>query len=405
MKITKTGIDKMTFEGKTATARDLRWDDELPGFGVRVWPSGKKTFFIAYRHLGQQRYMSIGPYGVLTLNQARDLARAAKVRVLTGKDPLGERRARNHGKTFGELAEDYLRRHAAKKKSGKDDRYDLHKHVLPRWKGRPLASIRRPDVAMLHSQISETAPIRANRVVALLSSMFNLSKEWGYLGENAPNPAQSIKRNKEATRGRSLTDDEAARLMLQLEAEPHLYVRAALKFYLLTAARKTEVLRLKWADVNFQGRVVTLLDTKNGEPHALPLTTHLEALLRQVPRISGNPYVFCGHRKGMPLADVRSRWVEIRKAAKIKDVWIHDLRRSVARWLLNSGSSFEQVGKLLDHSDPKVTQKHYARLELGALTSALEAHGNRLQLLLDEARAHQSSPDDVVDVEATSVVR
>ncbi len=399
MKITKTAIDAMTFEGSNPKAKDLRWDDEVPGFGVRVWPSGKKTFFLAFRHLGQQRYMSIGQFGVLTLFQARELARAAKVKVLTGKDPLAERHTRNHGKTFGDLATEYMRRHAPSKKSGKDDGYDLGKHVLPKWKGRPLAAIRRPDVALLHSQISQTAPIRANRVVALLSCMFNLAKEWGYLPENAANPAESIRRNKENERRRTLTPEEVKRLLLRIETEEHLFVRSALKFYLLCASRKSEVLALKWVDVNFSGRVVTLHDTKNGEPHALPLTTHLERLLRQVPRIKGNPYVFCGHRIGSPLADVRGRWVEIRRDAKIEDVWIHDLRRTVANWLLNSGESFETLGRLLDHSDPKITQKHYARMQLTSVATALEAHGNRLDDILAPKAEHQPSPSEGVDAD------
>ncbi len=405
MKITKTAIDGMKFEGASATARDLRWDDELPGFGVRVWPSGKKTFFLVYRHLGRQRYLSIGQHGVLTLHQARELGRAAKTRVLSGKDPLEERQARNHGKTFGDLAAEYLTRHAAHKRSGKDDGYDLAKHVLPYWKGRPLASIRRADVALLHSRISEGAPIRANRVIALLSSMMNLAKQWGYLGENAANPAQGIKRNKEQARRRQLNPEEIVRLLVEIEKEPHLFVRAALKFYLLTASRKTEVLRLKWADVDFSGRVVTLRDTKNGEPKPLPLTTHLETLLRGLPRIAKNPYVFCGHRKGKPLADVRSRWEEIREAAKLNDVWIHDLRRTVATWLLNAGTSFEMLGRILDHSDPKVTQRHYARFEVGAVTTTLEAHGERLQTLLDGKGQAQPSPSDVVDVEPSAASR
>lgn len=395
----------MKFEGASASARDLRWDDELPGFGVRVWPSGKKTFFLVYRHLGRQRYLTIGPYGVLTLHQAREMGRVAKTRVLGGKDPLEERQARNHGKTFGDLAAEYLTRHAAHKRSGKDDGYDLAKHVLPHWKGRPLASIRRADVALLHSRITETAPIRANRVIALLSSMLNLARQWGYLGENAANPAQGIKRNKEQARRRKLSPDELVLLLREIEKEEHLFVRAALKFYLLTASRKTEVLRLKWADVDWSGRVVTLRDTKNGEPKPLPLTTHIEALLRSVPRISKNPYVFCGHRRGKPLADVRSRWEEIRKAAKIDDVWIHDLRRTVATWLLNAGASFEMLGRILDHSDPKVTQRHYARFDVGAVTTTLEEHGNRLQTLLDGKGQAQVSPSEVVDVGTSPATR
>lgn len=390
MKITKTAIDGMKFEGRTPKARDLRWDDELPGFGVRIWPSGKKSFFIEYRHMGRPRYMTIGPYGVLTLHQARDLARQAKVRVLAGKDPLAERQARNEGKTFGDLAAEYLKRHAVHKKSGRDDELVINRLLLPAWRTRPLATIRSSDVAQLHHKIGDGAPVLANRVVSLLSKMFNLGKKWGYVGESATNPAHGIERNRERQRERFVSPEEMKRLAAAIDASGNLFIRAVLWSYLFTGARKSELLRLKWSDVDFDRREVTLRDTKAGNTHVLPLTTHLEAVLAPLPRISKNPYVFCG-RKGSHLKNIDNTWKNIRIAAKLEDVWIHDLRRTVATWIVNAGYSLALIGRVLNHANPQTTQR-YARHQLGPATIALEDHGNRVFAALKADDGHHAPP-------------
>lgn len=394
MNLTKTAIDAMSFEGKGAKGRDLRWDDEVPGFGVRVWPSGKKSYFLEYRYRGRARYLTIGPANVLTLKQARELARAEKVKVLAGRDPLGERRSRVEGKTFGELADRYLKKHAPTKKSGDEDERLIDRLLRPAFGTTMLATITPHDVQKLHERISDKTPTQANRAVSLLSKMFNLGKKWGYL---AKNPAEGIERNKERQRERFVSPAEMKRLAAAIDGSENVFIKAVLWAYLFTGARKSELLRLRWEDIDFDRREVMLRDTKAGNTHILPLTTHLEAQLRELPRIKGNPYVFCG-RKGSHLVSIDNAWADIRRAAKLEDVWIHDLRRTVATWIVGNGYSLALVQNVLNHANPQTTQR-YARFQLEPAAKALEDHGNRLRAALVAEDAHQSSA--TVDVEAT----
>lgn len=398
MKLTSTAINGFTFTGKSAgrDAKDLRWDDEIPGFGVRVWPSGKKTFFVVYRFRGRERFMSLGAYGVITLPQARDLARAVKVQVASGNDPLRERKQRNEGQTFADLAKVYLERHAAQKRSGDDDEAMLRLHLLPALGSAPLATISRSDIARLHHRLGKktkpsaaTAPLQgrswkkgqttggpamANRVLSLLSKMFNLAKSWGFLSDVAVNPAVGIDRFKEVARERYLTADEVKALPAAIDEEPNPFVRAAIRIYLLTGCRKMELLRLKWTDINFERREFYLRNTKTKTLHVMPLTSHVELVLQTLPQLGGNPYVFAGHVTGKHLVSINKNWQDIRKRAGIPDVRIHDLRHTVATWLVSSGMDLALVGRVLGHSDPRTT-KRYAHFMLKPVAAALEGHG------------------------------
>ncbi len=401
MHFTKTALDAMKFDGTTPKARCLRWDDEVPGFGVRLWDSGKKTFFFSYRFGTRQRYMTLGPYGVLTLQQARSMALEAKVQVLQGKDPLELRQKKHEGKAFPELVKAYLARHAAHKKTGKEDERLINGHLLPAFKSRPLASIRSSDVAQLHHAIGEKTPIQANRMVALVSKMFSLAITWGFLPESFRNPAKGIQRFRENERERFVSPAEIKQLWLAIGTEKNLFIRTALQAYLFVGMRKTELLRLRWKDVDFVRKAIYLPDTKAGRSHTLPLTTHMEALLMGLPRIAGNPHVFVGHTKGEHLTSLDKSWHTIRAKAELPDVWIHDLRRTVGSWLASSGYSLPQIGKVLNHSNPSTTQR-YARFQLTSAAEALESHGNRLQAALNAPDDQESPPSAGIDGEGES---
>jgi hypothetical protein len=153
--------------------------------------------------------LTLGPYGPLTLDQARKLAAAHIGAIVQGADPAQVRQDRLHEPTFGDLTAQYLERHAPRKCSGRDDRAMLHTHLLV-FRTRKLTDLNRNDVARLHAQVGEMAPYRANRLVALLRKMFNLARDWGlYAGEN---PATRIQMFKEESRDRFVQPEELPRL-------------------------------------------------------------------------------------------------------------------------------------------------------------------------------------------------
>lgn len=389
----------MRYEGTPPKGKDLRWDEEIPGFYVRVFPSGTKTFGFKYRFRGRAREITLGTYGVLTLPQARDMARNLKVQAAAGGDPLKERKRRNEGKTFADLAKTYLERHASQKRSGDDDSAMLRLHLLPKLGTAPLATIDRGDIARLHHKIgkkkeptatgprkganwkkgqSTGGPAVANRVLSLLSKMFNLAKAWGYLPDAAPNPATGIDRFKEVPRERFLTAEEMKAVAAEIDKQANPFVRAALWIYLFSGSRKMELLALRWSDVDFKRREFYLRDTKTKALHILPLTSHIEQILKALPQIGDNPYVFVGNREDKHLVSINKNWEEIRAAAGVPDVRIHDLRHTAATWLVSSGMDLALVGRVLGHADPRTT-KRYAHFMLKPVAAALEGHGAELR--------------------------
>jgi len=228
-KLTKSLIDRAAYEGdKHGNEWDVRWDSTVPGFGLRIYPTGRKAFILRYRVNGSKQLLTLGTYGVLTLEQARNLARQRLGEVIGGEDPLEQRRKARQGETMQALCTAYLERHAARKRSARDDRRRIAQHLVPVWGHRKIDSITRADVAALHTTIGERAPYEANRTVALSGKMFELARGWGFLPENTANPARGIDKFKERKRDRWVTPEELPRLASAMAQTPNLYVRAAI---------------------------------------------------------------------------------------------------------------------------------------------------------------------------------
>lgn len=406
MKITKSIIDAMRFEGATSASRDTRWDDELAGFGVRVWPSGAKTFVLQYRHRGRSRYLTLGKYGPLTLIQARDMARLAAADVLRGKDPQAEKMRLRQGETVADLARVYLQRHSkAHNKSWAKDEERIDKFIVPAFGTLKVDALRRVDVARLHQKIGETRPTTANRVLALLSSMYNRARlDFGILPQTFPNPTEGIKRFAEETRDRFVTASEMPALGAAIDAEPNVFVKALIWMYLFTGLRKSELQTLTWCDVDLSTGRLKLADTKSGKPHYLPLSTMAVEVLRLVPKMAGNPYIFCGGIYGQPIVNISKPWLRIRTRAGLVDVRLHDLRRTVGSWMAEGGYSLALIGKVLNHADEATTQI-YARFSLNPVAEALEATGRKLlDAKVKKDETHGSSPKPAATGTPTSDV-
>jgi integrase len=374
MRITKTYVDRAKYEGINGS-RDVRWDSELPGFGVRIYPSGRKSFVFSYRAAGRKRLITVGGVGSLTVQQAKLKAKQSSVQVIEGKDPLELRSAASAGQTMGDLAKMFIQRHAIPhKKSWDEDDRRLNKYVLPHWKSRKAKSISTADVAWLHSRIGEHSHYEANRTIALLSKMFELARKWYMVDATAANPARGIDKFKEKKRDRWVTPEELPALAKAIDEEHNLYAKAAIWLYLFTGLRKSEVLTLEWTFVDFERRELCLPDTKAGRPHYLPLSVPALQLLERLPRQTGNKYVLPGNIPGKNLVNISKPWLRIRKRAKVEDVRLHDLRRTVGSWLAQQGHSLHLIGRVLNHSNSATTEI-YARFGQNQLREALDSHG------------------------------
>jgi integrase len=379
-RLTKQVIDETPFP---SAGQVFVRDAELPGFALRV-TQGHKSFILEKRIRGRMRRLTIGPYGPLTVDQARKLAATHVGAIAQGDDPAQVRQDRLHEPTFGDLTEQYLERHASRKRSARDDRGMLHTHLLI-FRTRKLTDLNRNDVARLHAKVGETAPYRANRLVALLRKMFNLARDWGlHAGEN---PATRIQMFREESRDRFVQPEELPRLFRAIAEEADPSVRAVVLTALLTGARRTEVLTMQWDEVSLTRAEWRIPHTKAGRPHLLPLPHALVATLRILHRVDGNPYVFPGQNGTGHLHNMKRAWNRIRVKAGIHDLRFHDLRRTVGSWLAGSGESLHLIGKILNHRDVSTTAI-YARLNLNPVRQAMERNASKML----EAAAPQPTP-------------
>jgi integrase len=402
MGLTKTQVDALTYD-PTGPKQQVAYDTGgVPGFGVVVSPTGVKTFILKFRTNASTipKRLTIGRYGELTVDQARDIAKDALHDARKGEDPVAaKRQARieeRRGITVETFAPIYVENARTKgnpakertpKKTWKEDERRLNKYVIPAIGKLRLDKVTPADVRRLHNSIA--GKYEANRVLALVSVMFAAAAMLDYMHEDARNPAKGVSAFKEEERDRFVTETEMPRLMAAImeEANPHL--RAAFLLYLLTGLRRGELLALRWKDVDLQRRVIRLAQTKQGKPHTVPLSSPAVAILEKLPRLPDNEFVIASPvREGHPWHGhaVKKAWARVRERAELADVRLHDLRRTVGSWLALSGVSIQMIGQVLGHSNPDTTAI-YARLQDDATRSALEQHGDKLAALLSGGTA------------------
>lgn len=391
MKLTKRTIDATGYTGDN-NARHVLWDDEVPGFGLRLYPSGKKSFILSYRTGGgTKRLLTIGTYGVLTLDQARQAARSELAKVETqGADPLADREKERRGETVADLCAVYMERHGNAKKSADADQRRIDQHILPLWRTRKAKAITRADVAALHAKIGKAHPYEANRTLALLSKLFELARRWGYVPDGHPNPARDIDRFKEAKRDRWVSPAELPRLAEAIDQEPNQSARFALWLYLLTGARKTELLTARWDHVDWDRAELKLPDTKAGRVHYIPLSGPALALLRAIPRTEGNPFILVGRgpRKATAeekaqapahLVNIEKPWARVKTAATLS-AWREDAR---------AAALIERLTAERTRTRSKHTAKDYSPAPtLAEIRAAAAAEGVELPPAIDDVRLH-----------------
>jgi integrase len=344
----------------------MLWDGDIAGFGVRVLPSGRRSYLVQYRTGTRSRRLSLGAHGILTPEQARTLAIQALAAVRAGADPAGDRKERREAVTVQELAERFDREHIqvrVKESTAKEYRRNLNRFILPAFGRLRVAEVTRTDVAKFHHELRHI-PYQANRNIEIVSKMFSLAEMWG-LRPDGSNPRRHIRKYPEAKRERFLSAAELRRLgevLTDMVAEriEHASAIVAVRLLVLTGCRLNEVMKLRWDQVDFDAGMLRLPDSKTGAK-AVQLGGAAVELLAGIERTPFNPHVIAGTLPGKPLSDLQPFWRRVRARAGLKDVRIHDLRHTFASVAVASGQGLPMIGKLLGHSQVQTTAR-YAHL-------------------------------------------
>lgn len=365
---------------KPRSAPYIAFDDDMPGYGVRVMTSGVKTFVVQYRANGRTRRMSFGRFGTITPDEARREARELLALAGKGKDPAFETSEKRRSPTVASVCERFLKDHVesrCKPKTHFDYESAIRRIIIPKLGAFKAVDVRRPDIAKLHHQLRET-PYQANRVLSILSKLFNLSEIWG-LRPDGSNPCRHVKKYAETRRERFLSPDELRCLGEVLDAagrqkseSPH--VLAAFALLVLTGCRLGEIQTLRWDYV--EGDTIALPDSKTGSKRVY-LGKAAQDILARIPRLEGNPYVIAGKIEGQYCTDLEHPWRRIREAAGLEDVRIHDLRHSFASSAVTMGENLPMIGKLLGHRLVQTTAR-YAHLADDPVKASAERVSSQL---------------------------
>jgi len=364
------------------------WDAKLPGFGVRVSPSGTKSFVLLYRFRGLPRRLTLGRYPVLGLGEARDLAKEALNQVTRGIDPVQAKEEGPATYFFAEVVDEFVRVHCERRnreRTRKETARILRLDFVSRWKRRDVRDIGRKDVVdVLDGIVERGAPIAANNALAAIRKFFNWCFERGII---ASNPCNGIKKPAKAeTRDRVLTDDELRSIWQASETIGYPF-GTLVQLLLLTAQRRTEVATMRWRDVDLPSGVWTLPAelTKNGKPHLVPLSALVLARLAALPRLhetfafparGNSTTTFSGFSKLKAKAD---------QLSQVHGWTLHDLRRSAATHMGRLGVAPHVVERILNHESGSFrgVAGVYNRFQyLPEMREGLERWANHLETLM-----------------------
>lgn len=354
------------------------WDTVHKGFGVRINPTGKKTFFVRYSFGGRRRRIMLGPYPYLKLHEAREKAKEVIGHVVRGIDP----QAKDESITFAELAEHYLELHAKRKKrSWREDERMIRRELLPEWESLRVKEIQRRDLIPILDRIMDRgAPTTANRTRALVSKIFNFGIERQFVGHN---PVFGVsKPAPERRRDRFLSEDEIRTLWIYLAGEGSIMARTFMA-RLLTAQRGVEVMSMRWEDLDDSWWTIPAGVVKNKMQHHVPLSRQTRQVIDSLRPLNGrSEYVFASPKKpDRPIT--WPVWTCRRLCDRIGFRFVpHDLRRTAATHMARMGVQRIVLAKILNHADNGVTAIYDRSTYDREKQEALTMWGDRVEMIV-----------------------
>lgn len=373
-----------------AGSRPFYWDSKTPALAVRVFPTGTKNFYFDRWANDKHQRLKIGRYPDMTIDQARTYVARENAAIAMGNDPSAERARKRAELMFRELFDWYLEAHAKpRKRSWNKDVQNYRLHLDSRLGTMKVSQVTKSIIRETHVQIRQGAgPYAANRVLSLISVMFNKAIEEELF--EGPNPAAGIRNFPEEKRERRLNQEELGRVLQELAREPNETARDYFLMLIYSGVRRSNVLAMRWEDVDLNTRVWRIPETKSGKPQNVPLLEAELGILRRRAREAGDSvWVFPGRSDNTTghLSKPDHAWKRILDRAEVTECRIHDLRRTFGSLMADSGTSLHIVGKALHHQDPKTTEI-YARLDVSTVRAAKDkVH----EMILSAGRSGQGS--------------
>jgi integrase len=392
------------------------FDEDLTGFGLRVMPSGTKTWIVEYRPGagGRKvftRRMKIDLASRVTPEQARTHAREILARVRLGEDPAVARATRRDTPTLATFAEQFLEEYAIapniKQTTNRLYTGNLRKLVVPALGSLKIDAITSADIARLHRKLGKTTPTAANNMLVTLSSLYRYAGEVGLVFQGFSPVRNATTRHKSEKRERFLTFEEMKRLGdtlsdveqkgLEWKLAPDLdpsrakhrakqetqkievspFVLAAIRLLLFTGCRLSEILNLRWSEVELERGVLNLADSKTGKKSVI-LNGPAITVISQLPRIGS--HVISGQDPNKPRVSITRQWYRIRELSGLDGsdgkppFRLHDFRHNFASIGVGAGMGLPIIGKRLGHAQSATTQR-YAHLDADPLRRAANAIG------------------------------
>lgn len=390
-----------------AKGNRIAYDTEVKGFGVRITAAGAKSFIINYYVDGRERRLTIGSYPDWTIFAARNEAKALKMEIDRGNDPLAKRVGDREAPTVSDLWDAYREKHlpTKRKRSADDDAGMWRTYILPRFRNIKVAALTAEQIDDMHRQIGTDKPVRANRVVEVLSKALNLAKRWEWIDRNVAEGVQSYPENQ---RKRYATPAEMMKVFDALAAHRQQTSCDAIRLAVLTGARIGEIKMARWRDIDLDGGTWTKpsAHTKQAKDHRVPLSgAATDLLARRREAAGGGEWVFPARTGDGHLVDVKRTWDAVRRSATLAlwaedarlsgpvadlrtalgriptveevaaaaersklavpqgltDLRIHDLRHTFASLLASRKTPLQVVGALLGHTQAQTTLR-YAHL-------------------------------------------
>ena len=341
MKLTQAFVKRVECEeGKT---KQFFYDDDLKGFMVEVRNNGRKTYFLkTTTPEGMRKSTKIADATILPLDEAKAKALKLKRSIEEGKEVIIDTPPMNYSSiTLNQFYREYhlpfIQKHV---KSWRSNDSMMRIHILPLFGKLKMNEIKKHEIMKAHIemvQVKKLKPSTANKFLIFLSQAYSIAIEYELEGIT-DNPASKVKPLQENNaKERFISKKEAKRLILAVNESQNPNLKYIIPFLLLTGARRGEVLKAQWKDIDVNLGLWTIPTSKNGKKRIIPISDKLKELINTIPHTS--KYLFPSPKTHLPQKDFYRSWDHARRKAGLKDVRIHDLRHSFASALVNSGRS------------------------------------------------------------------